>query len=86
MYKIVLKSSVKKDLKKIKNTLLETNFLKIINQLKENPYNNNHSFEKLIPPIKGFYSRRINVQHRVVYTVNDEDKIVTIYSAYGHYE
>lgn len=49
MYKIVMKSSVKKDLKKIKNTHLETNFLKIINQLKENPYNNNHSFEKLIP-------------------------------------
>ncbi|WP_414049593.1 Txe/YoeB family addiction module toxin [Macrococcus animalis] len=86
MYKIVMKSSVKKDLKKIKNTHLESNFLKIINQLKENPYENNHSFEKLIPPIKGFYSRRINIQHRVVYTVNDDEKIVTIYSAYGHYE
>lgn len=73
-------------IQKIKNTHLETNFLKIIKQLKENPYNNNHSFEKLIPPIKGFYSRRLNVQHRVVYTVNDEDKIVTIYSAYGRYE
>lgn len=65
-----MKSSVKKDLKKIKNT----HFLKIIKLLNENPYNNNHSFEKLISPIKGFNSRRINVQHRVVY------------SAYGHYE
>ncbi|UBH09719.1 Txe/YoeB family addiction module toxin [Macrococcus armenti] len=58
----------------------------MIKQLKENPYKNNHSFEKLIPPIKGFYSRRLNVQHRVVYTVNDEDKIVTIHLAYRHYE
>lgn len=74
MYKIVMKSSVKKDLKEIKNTHLETHFLKIIKLLNENPYNNNHSFEKLISPIKGFNSRRINVQHRVVY------------SAYGHYE
>ncbi|TDM12882.1 Txe/YoeB family addiction module toxin [Macrococcus lamae] len=86
MYRIVIKSSVKKDLKKIKNTLLEAKFLNIIQQLKENPYKSNHSFEKLIPPIKGFYSKRENVQRRVVYTVNEEEKTVTIYSAYGHYE
>ena len=86
MYKIVMKSSVKKDLKRIKNTHLEQKLLNIIEQLQDNPYENNQAFEKLVSPVKGFYSRRINVQHRVVYTVNDEEKIVTLYSAYGHYE
>ena len=81
-----MKSSVKKDLKRIKNTHLEQKLLNIIEQLQDNPYENNQAFEKLVSPVKGFYSRRINVQHRVVYTVNDEEKIVTLYSAYGHYE
>ncbi|QWS05279.1 Txe/YoeB family addiction module toxin (plasmid) [Limosilactobacillus reuteri] len=85
-YAIKVKSGAKRDLKKIKGSYLEKNFLEIIAQLKENPYQNNQSFEKLVPPIKGFYSRRINVQHRVVYKVNEEKKEVVIYSAWGHYE
>ena len=85
-YSIRGKSGAKRDLKKIKGSYLEKNFLYIINQLKEDPYHNNQSFEKLVPPIKGFYSRRINVQHRVVYKINEEEKTVIIYSAWGHYE
>ncbi|WP_056994650.1 Txe/YoeB family addiction module toxin [Limosilactobacillus ingluviei] len=85
-YTIKVKSSAKRDLKKIKGSYLEKSFLEIIEQLKQNPYQKNQSFEKLVPPIKGFYSRRINVQHRVVYKVNEENKTVVIYSAWGHYE
>lgn len=85
-YAIKVKSSAKRDLKKIKGSYLEKSFLEIIEQLKQNPYQKNQSFEKLVPPIKGFYSRRINVQHRVVYKVNEENKTVVIYSAWGHYE
>lgn len=85
-YTIKVKSSAKRDLKKIKGSYLEKSFLEIIEQLKQNPYQKNQSFEKLVPPIKDFYSRRINVQHRVVYKVNEENKTVVIYSAWGHYE
>lgn len=85
-YSIRVKSGAKRDLKKIKGSYLEKNFLDIINQLKEDSYHNNQSFEKLVLPIKGFYSRRINVQHRVVYKINEEEKTVIIYSAWGHYE
>lgn len=85
-YAIKVKSSAKRDLKKIKGSYLEKSFLEIIEQLKQNPYQKNQSFEKLVPPIKGFYSRRINVQHRVVYKVNEENKTVVIYSAWSHYE
>ncbi len=85
-YSIKSKKGARRDFKKIKGTYLEKNFLDIIKQLEINPYEDNQSFEKLIPPIKGFYSRRINVQHRVVYKVNEEAKEVIIYSAWGHYE
>lgn len=85
-YTIKSKKGARRDFKKIKGTYLEKNFLSVIKQLKEDPYEDNQSFEKLVPPIKEFYSRRINVQHRVVYKVDDEKKEVIIYSAWGHYE
>ena len=44
------------------------------------------SFEKLTPPAAGYYSRRINGQHRVVYTIDKVTKIVEIYSCWAHYE
>nr|WP_278589177.1 Txe/YoeB family addiction module toxin [Limosilactobacillus pontis] len=86
-YTIKAKKGASHDFKKIKGTYLEENFLSVIKQLKEDPYENNQSLEKLVPPIRGFYSRRINVQHRVVYKVDDEKKEVLICSAWGgHYE
>ncbi len=77
-YTIKSKKDTRRDFKKIKGTYLEESFLAIIKQLKEKPYQSNQSFEKLVPPIKGFYSRRINVQHRVVYKVDEEKKEVSI--------
>ncbi|MDR0899493.1 MAG: Txe/YoeB family addiction module toxin [Lactobacillaceae bacterium] len=86
MYLIKIKPSAKNDLKKIKRSPLEKSFLEIIDQLKRNPFEPNQSFEKLVPPVAEKYSRRINVQHRVVYTVDEKNKVVTIYSAWSHYE
>lgn len=85
-YQIKVKKGAKKDLKKIKGTYLEASFLQIIKQLKADPYAPNQSFEKPYPPIRGFYSRRINVQHRVVYRVDQANQKVIIYSAWGHYD
>lgn len=85
-YSIRVKKGAKRDLKKIKGTYLEKSFLKIIEQLQQDPFSPNQSFEKLVPPIKGFYSRRINVQHRVVYKVDEVHKKVIIYSAWSHYQ
>lgn len=85
-YSVRSKKGARRDFKKLKGSYLEKSFLEIIQQLKVNPYRNNQSFEKLVPPIKGFYSRRINVQHRVVYKVDEAKREVIIYSAWGHYE
>ncbi|WP_420806349.1 Txe/YoeB family addiction module toxin [Liquorilactobacillus capillatus] len=56
------------------------------NVLEVDPYKPIQSFEKLTPPAAGYYSRRINGQHQVVYTINKETKIVEIYSCWAHYE
>lgn len=85
-YSISIKNSAKSELKKIKQSQLKTQFLKIVDTLKEDPYFPNQSFEKLQPKHLGRYSRRINHQHRVVYTVDEDDKKVFILSAWSHYE
>lgn len=83
-YAIKLKRSANKDLKKIKESYLEKSFLQIIEQLRKDPLAPNQGFEKLVPPIKGFYSRRINIQHRLVYKVDQDTQTVIIYSAWSH--
>lgn len=85
-YAIKLKRSANKDLKKIKESYLEKSFLQIIEQLCKDPLAPNQGFEKLVPPIKGFYSRRINIQHRLVYKVDQDTQTVIIYSAWSRYE
>ncbi|MBU9788563.1 Txe/YoeB family addiction module toxin [Lentilactobacillus sp. IMAU92037] len=85
-YQIRVKKGAKKGMKKIKGSPLESNFLQIIKTLRENPYEPIQSFEKLVPPAAGYYSRRINSQHRVVYRVDEENKTVIIYAVYTHYE
>ena len=54
--------------------------------MKENPWQNPPPYEKLVGDLNGFYSRRINVQHRLVYKVFEEDKVAAIYSMWTHYE
>lgn len=63
--------------KKIKN---------ILSTLNENPFASYPPYEKLIGDLAGAYSRRINVQHRVVYQVYNEEKIVKIISMWLHYK
>jgi len=59
---------------------------KILETLKENPFANYPPREKLIGDLLGAYSRRINSQHRVVYQVYTEERIVKIISMWLHYE
>lgn len=86
MYQVEIKNSAKNDLKKIKKSNLVDQFQDVVKVLKSNPYEVSQSFEKLEPKRLGRYSRRINRQHRVVYKVDEENKVVEIYSAWSHYE
>ena len=58
----------------------------LIEIIKENPYKTPPSYEKLMGDLTGAYSRRINIKHRLVYEVLEEEKIVKIISLWTHYE
>ncbi len=80
-----------KDIKKKHIPLLEQIGLKsdydeIVELLKTNPYSTSRNREKLNPKNKEVFSMRINNKHRVVYTIDKQNKIVTIFSAWSHYE
>jgi len=85
-YSIKLAKSTMKDLKNLKSAHLEQKFKDIMEILKENPFQNPPPYEKLVGNLKDNYSRRLNIQHRVVYSVDNDAKEVIIWSAWSHYE
>jgi Txe/YoeB family toxin of toxin-antitoxin system len=86
LWRVQIKNSAKGDLRRLKASRLQARFLAIVDTLKADPFRPTDKFEKLRPHSQGFYSRRLNHQHRVVYRVDTEARIVTIYSAWTHYE
>ena len=85
IYRVVIKNSAKSDLSKLKRSHLQERFEQIAATLKRNPCETTDSFEILQPPSARFYSRRLNGQHRVAYTVDEATKTVTIFSTWSHY-
>ena len=85
-YTIKIKTSVRKDLKKIANSNLKKKFEELLKLLKDNPYQNPPPYEKLTGNLKDKYSRRLNIQHRLVYSVDEKIQVVTIFAAWTHYE
>ena len=69
MYKIEYHKRAIKDIIKLKENNLDKKTKKLIEVLKENPFQNPPPYEKLTGDLKGLYSRRINIQHRLVYKV-----------------
>ena len=86
MWSIALTKRALKDAKKINRSGLKSKVEKLIEILKTNPYENPPPYEKLTGDLAGMYSRRINIQHRLVYEVDDEKKRVKILMMWSHYE
>jgi len=74
-----------KDAQKIAASGLKFKTQRLLSILKQNPFMNPPSYEKLQGDLKGAYSRRINVQHRLVYEVIDPEKTVKIIRMWSHY-
>ncbi|MFM2313989.1 MAG: hypothetical protein RLZZ04_3265 [Cyanobacteriota bacterium] len=74
-----------KDAKKIAASGLKLKTQQLLSILKQNPFLNPPSYEKLQGDLQGAYSRRINVQHRLVYEVIDSEKTVKIIRMWSHY-
>lgn len=86
MYVVKLGKQALKDREKVIEARLSNKVKILIDVLKKNPYQNPPPYEKLAGDLKGFYSRRINHKHRLVYTIHEEEKIVAIRNMWTHYE
>ena len=85
LYAIVYTRAALKDIPKLKAAHLDKKTKKLIDIIRENPFQNPPPFEKLSGDLEGLYSRRINVQHRLVYTIENSNTIKII-SLWTHYE
>ena len=86
MYKIVYTKTALKDIPKLKSAHLDEKAKALISVIKENPFQTPPPYEKLVGDLNGSYSRRINVQHRLVYDVFEEEQTIKILSLWTHYE
>jgi addiction module toxin, txe/yoeB family len=86
MYNIVYTKKAINDIPKLKSVKLDKKARALIEIIKENPYKTPPSYEKLMGDLTGAYSRRINIKHRLVYEVLEEEKTVKIISLWTHYD
>lgn len=86
MYKVILSRQALKDLEKLKAAGLSGKARQLAEIVGNNPFQNPPPYEKLVGDLAGFYSRRINVKHRFVYTVEQQEKVVHVLSMWTHYE
>ncbi|MES1242987.1 MAG: Txe/YoeB family addiction module toxin [Acidobacteriota bacterium] len=85
-WKIVYTKQAKKDAKKLAASGLKPKAQELLAILKEAPYRTPPPFEKLLGDLAGAYSRRINIQHRLVYEVLEKTKTVKVLRMWTHYE
>ena len=83
---LVYTQQAQKDAKKLGSTYLKTKAQRLLDILAKNPYQNPPSYEKLVGDLAGAYSRRINIQHRLVYQVLDSIKTVKVLRMWTHYD
>ena len=86
MWTVLYTSQALKDAKKVKTSGLKPKVENLLEILAVNPFQNPPAYEKLVGDLEGAYSRRINIQHRLVYQVLKEEKVVKILRLWTHYE
>jgi len=85
-WRVVFTKQAQKDAKKLSASALKQKAEALINILRENPYQVPPPFEKLMGDLDGAYSRRINIQHRLIYQILNKEKIIKIVRMWTHYE
>ena len=85
-WRLVFTKQAQKDAKKIAQSGLKPQAERLLELLRENPYKNPPPYEKLIGDLSGAYSRRINIQHRLVYQIMEDIQTVKIIRMWTHYE
>jgi toxin YoeB len=85
-YRLVYTKQAKKDAKKVASAGLKSKAEELLELLREDPFQKYPPFEKIVGDLEGACSRRINIQHRLVYQVYREEKIVKVIRMWTHYD
>jgi Txe/YoeB family toxin of toxin-antitoxin system len=85
-WRVIYTSHALKDAKKISQSNLKEKAQELLSLLEQDPFQNPPQFERLVGDLEGAYSRRINIQHRLVYQVLHEEKIVKVLRMWTHFE
>jgi Txe/YoeB family toxin of toxin-antitoxin system len=83
---VVFSKHTQKDARKLTESGLKPKVELLLAVLRENPYQNPPPYERLVGDLTGALSRRINIQHRLVYQVVDEERVVKVLRMWSHYE
>lgn len=85
-WRVVFTKQAQKDARKLSGAGLRPKGERLLAILSEDPFRNPPPYEKLVGDLAGFYSRRINIQHRLVYQVFEEERTVKVIRLWTHYE
>ncbi len=84
-WELVYTKQAQKDAKKLASAKLKNKALLLLEIIENDPYQNPPPYEKLIGDLAGAYSRRINIQHRLVYEVYEDERVVRVLRLWTHY-
>ncbi len=85
-WQLLYTKAAQKDAKNLTVAGLKDKVLQLLDIVAENPFQNPPPYEKLVGDLTGAYSRRVNIQHRLVYQVLEAEKIIKILRMWSHYE
>ena len=85
-WRLVYTKQAQKDARKLAASGLKSKAQELLELISQDPYRKPPPFEKLIGDLAGAYSRRINIQHRLVYQVLEDERIVQVLRLWSHYE
>ena len=85
-WQFVFTKQAQKDAKKLAAAGLKDKASELLEIIRENPFHTPPRFEKLVGDLAGAYARRINIQHRLVYQVLEQERIIKIIRMWTHYE
>jgi Txe/YoeB family toxin of toxin-antitoxin system len=85
-WRLVYTKAAQKDARNLAAAGLKANAQALLDVIADNPYQTPPPYEKLVGDLAGAYSRRINIQHRLVYQVVDDEHVVKVLRMWSHYE
>ena len=86
MWQLHYTKQAQKDAKKLSSSGLKSKARELLKIIEQNPYQNPPPYEKPVGDLSGAYSRRINIQHRLVYQIVEKEKSVKVLRLWSHYE